>query len=204
MPVPSGEIRPQTAQGGAGGSDKIPRALALGIKLVILDVDGVLTDGGVYVGTDAAGSPVEMKRFDIQDGLGIQLLRSAGIEVALVSGRKSQATAIRARELGLVECHQEEGGHKLPAVVGLMRRMGVDWSEVAMVGDDLPDLPVLRKVALPIAVGNAVREVREVARWSARREGGRGAVREFARVLLEARGEWSAQVDAYCAARSGV
>jgi len=196
------EIRSSVSPVGGGGGDRIPRALALGIQLVILDVDGVLTDGGVYLGTDARGEPIEMKRFDIQDGLGIQLLRMAGIEVALVSGRKSAATSIRARELGISECHQEEGGYKLPVVQRLRERLGLEWSQLAMVGDDLPDLPILRRVGLPIAVGNAVAEVRSVALWSSRREGGRGAVREFARVLLEARGEWTSLVEAYCAARS--
>jgi 3-deoxy-D-manno-octulosonate 8-phosphate phosphatase (KDO 8-P phosphatase) len=182
--------------------DRIPEEVARAVKLVILDVDGVLTDAGVYMGTDGAGEVVELKRFDIQDGLGIQLMGAAGIKVALVSGRVSRATEARARELGLEECHQEAGARKLPVVREIMGRMALDWSQVAMMGDDLPDLPVLRKVGLPVAVGNAVREVRQVATWTTRREGGRGAVREFSRVLLETRGEWDDLVEAYCAARS--
>ncbi len=169
---------------------------------MILDVDGVLTDAGVYMGVDGDGRPLEFKRFDIQDGLGIHLLRDAGIEVALVSGRVSDATTARARELGIRECHQVPGARKLPAVREVMDRLGIDWSQVAMVADDLPDLPVFRKVGLPVAVGNAVPEVRHEATWTTRREGGRGAVREFARALLEARGTWNALVEAYCAARS--
>jgi len=182
--------------------ERIPEEVARAVKLVILDVDGVLTDAGVYMGTDGVGEVVELKRFDIQDGLGIQLMREAGIQVALVSGRVSRATEVRARELGLEECHQEAGARKLPVVRDIMDRMELDWPQVAMMGDDLPDLPVLRKVGLPVAVGNAVREVRQVATWTTRREGGRGAVREFARVLLETRGEWDDLVEAYCAARS--
>jgi len=192
------------AEGNAGGATgaRIPEEVARAVKLVILDVDGVLTDAGVYMGTDGVGEVVELKRFDIQDGLGIHLLRAAGIQVALVSGRVSRATEVRARELGLEECHQEAGARKLPVVRGIMGRMELDWPQVAMMGDDLPDLPVLRKVGLPVAVGNAVREVRQVATWTTRREGGRGAVREFARLLLETRGEWDDLVEAYCAARS--
>jgi 3-deoxy-D-manno-octulosonate 8-phosphate phosphatase (KDO 8-P phosphatase) len=171
------------------------------VRLLLLDVDGVLTDAGVYVGEGEDGRPVELKRFDIQDGVGILLLRESGIEVALVSGRVSPATTLRAEELGL-ECHQDAGAQKLPAVRGMLERKGLDWSQVAMLGDDLPDLAVLRRVGLPAAVGNAVEEVRREAVWVGRRSGGRGAVREFARALLDARGEWEQAVEAYVAARS--
>ena len=184
------------------GSGKIPPETARSIRLVILDVDGVLTDAGVYLGEDDRGGTLELKRFDIQDGLGIQLLKDAGIEVALVSGRVSAATAARARELGVEECHQDPGARKLPVVRELLGRLGLEWPEVAMVGDDLPDLPVLRKVGLPIGVANAVPEIRREVRWTTSRSGGRGAVREFARALLLARGEWNRTVEAYCAARS--
>lgn len=187
---------------GPGGA-RIPRALALRIRLVVLDVDGVLTDAGVYLGETQDGVAVEMKRFDIQDGLGIHLMRDAGLSVALLSGRPSRATSLRAEELGLDECIQESGGLKIPALKELLARTGVDWGEVAMLGDDLPDLPVLRRVGLPVAVGNAVPEVRKSALFTTRRDGGNGAVREFARVLLEARGEWEELVEAYCAARNG-
>jgi 3-deoxy-D-manno-octulosonate 8-phosphate phosphatase (KDO 8-P phosphatase) len=145
---------------------------------------------------------MELKRFDIQDGLGIRLLRDTGVEVAFVSGRVSVATARRARELEIQECHQDDRAMKLPVVRGILERLGVEWSEVAMLGDDLPDIPVLRKVGLPVAVGNAVPEVRRVAAYITRREGGNGAVREFARVLLESRGAWDGTVAAYLDART--
>lgn len=193
---------PSEAAAGSSGGERIPREAAERIKLVILDVDGVLTDGGVYMGTDSRGGPVELKRFDIQDGLGIVMLREAGIEVAFVSGRVSEATTLRARELGIRECHQDAGARKLPVVADMLERLGLDWSQVAMVADDLPDLPVFRKVGLPVAVGNAVPEVRREAAWSVRKEGGRGAVRDFARTLLKTRGEWDQLVEEYCAARS--
>ncbi len=182
---------------------KFPLEVAKRIRLVILDVDGVLTDAGVYLGEDSQGNPVELKRFDIQDGLGLVLLRESGLEIALVSGRVSPATTARARELGIEECHQVSGARKLPVVRSLLQRKGVAWEEVAMLADDLPDLPVLRRVGLPVAVGNAVPEVRREAAGTTRREGGSGAVREFARALLRARGEWDARVDAYLEARSG-
>lgn len=188
------------------GSDdavaRIPRELARRIKLVVLDVDGVLTDGGVYLGERPGEDPIELKRFDIQDGLGVVMLRAAGIEVAVVSGRVSAATSVRAEQLGIRECHQDPGARKLPVVRELIERMDLDWSEVAMVGDDLADLPVLRRVGLPIGVGNAVHEVRREVLWCTRKEGGSGAVRDFARVLLKARGEWESLVEAYCADRS--
>ena len=179
------------------------RARARAVRLVILDVDGVLTDAGIYLGETTSGDPVEFKRFDIQDGLGIRLLRDAGIRVALISGRISAATELRARELGIEECHQDGGGRKLPAARELMRRYGLAWQEVAMLADDLPDLPLLRLVGVPAAVANAVLEIRREAVWTGQRSGGRGAVREFAEALLGARGEWEAAVEAYCMARSG-
>lgn len=192
---------PQSSPRGSG-RERIPGVLAGQVRLVVFDVDGVLTDAGVYLGATAEGTPVEMKRFDIQDGLGIKLLREAGIEVALLSGRTSEATRIRSAELGIEECIQVDGAHKLPALRELMERTGVGWEEVAMLADDLPDLPVLRRVGLPAAVGNATTEVRKEVVFTTRRDGGRGAVREFARVLLESRGEWGERVEAYYAARS--
>jgi 3-deoxy-D-manno-octulosonate 8-phosphate phosphatase (KDO 8-P phosphatase) len=170
------------------------------IGLVVLDVDGVLTDGGVYIG---AAIDVELKRFDIQDGLGIRFLQWAGIEVAIVSGRVSHATTIRARELDVVECHQDGGAQKVRAIEGILRRKGLEWDQVAMLGDDLPDLAVLRKVGLPAVVANATEEVLKEAAWQGRRRGGHGAVREFCEALLRARGEWEEQVRAYEQARNG-
>jgi len=187
MPGPSGDIDPQVAGR---------------IQLVVLDVDGVLTDGGVYVGARPGQEDIELKRFDIQDGLGIKMLGWAGIEVAIVSGRISEATTIRAAELGIDECHQDPGAKKLPLVQKLLDDRGLGWDAAAMVGDDLPDLPILERVALPVAVSNAVPEVHAVSRWTTEASGGRGAVREFARALLMARGEWERLVREYCDARS--
>jgi 3-deoxy-D-manno-octulosonate 8-phosphate phosphatase (KDO 8-P phosphatase) len=187
MPGPSGDIDPH---------------VACLIRLVVLDVDGVLTDGGIYVGAWPGQAAIELKRFDIQDGLGVKMLRLAGIEVAIVSGRVSEATARRAEELGVDECHQDPDARKLPVVQKLLDDRGLGWEAAAMVGDDLPDLPILERVALPVAVSNAVPEVHAVSRWTTSAPGGRGAVREFSRALLTARGEWNRLVREYCDARS--
>lgn len=180
-------------------TDRLPPDLAQRVRLVVLDVDGVLTDNGIYVGRSESG-PVELKRFHVQDGLGIKMMVWAGIEVVLVSGRESHATMLRAAELG-IEAHQDGGARKIPLLESIMGRLGADWHEVVMVADDLADLPVLRRVGLPVAVANAVPEVRAQARWCTRRPGGAGAVREFAETLLKARGVWSDLVDAYCRSR---
>lgn len=181
-------------------SDRIDSRLARRVRLVCFDVDGVLTDGGIYVGGTEDGRAAELKRFHVPDGLGIKLLVWAGLEVALVSGRESAATRLRAVELG-VEYFQHEGGVKLPALERLIRRHSVTWDEIAFVSDDLADIPILRRVGFPVAVANAVPEVRAAARWWTTRSGGRGAAREFAEALLRARGEWAQSVDAYCASR---
>lgn len=179
----------------------IPPDSARRIKLVIFDVDGVLTDAGVYIGTTTSGEAVELKRFDIQDGLGMKLLQRAGMEVVIVSGRVSPATTLRARELG-VDCYQDDEALKLVAVKDLMARNGVEWDEIAMLADDIPDLPVFRLVGLPAAVANAVPAIADLAVWRSERRGGEGAAREFCEALLEARDELSTVVEQYVNERS--
>jgi len=177
-------------------------AAARRIRLVVLDVDGVMTDGGIYLGAAGDGSAVELKRFDVADGLGIHLLSEAGLTVAIVTGRESQAVRLRATELGIEEVHQDSGANKLPILQAVLDRLDVAWEETAFLGDDLADLPVLNRVGLPAAVANGVPEVRAVARWVGRRSGGNGAVREFAEALLGARGEWAGLVERYVGARA--
>jgi arabinose-5-phosphate isomerase len=177
-------------------------ARARAIRLIGFDVDGVLTDNGIYVAVEG-GARVETKRFSALDGVGFHFLRRSGIEVAWVSGRTSAATAERARELGIEQVIQDAGlGFKLPAVTELLARRGVAWDEFAFVGDDLADVPVLRRAGLPIGVANAVPEVRALAAWITEREGGHGAAREVIEALLRARGEWDRLVADYL--RSGV
>jgi 3-deoxy-D-manno-octulosonate 8-phosphate phosphatase (KDO 8-P phosphatase) len=173
------------------------------VRLVVFDVDGVLTDAGVYVGALADGTAIELKSFDIQDGIGMKLLKMAGLAVAIVSGRYSEATTLRARELGVDDCLQDTQAQKLQMMEGLMQRHGVSWDEVAMVGDDIPDLPVFKKVGLPVAVANATPEVLGWVLWQTRAAGGKGAVREFCRELLIARGEWDPVVRRYVEERGG-
>ena len=179
---------------------EIDGALAAAIRLVILDVDGVLTDAGVYMGRTPGGEPIELKRFDIQDGIGVKLLQDAGVEVVLVSGRESEATTLRAAELGL-RCYQIPGAYKLPTVERMLDERSLEWSQVAMLGDDLPDMAILKRVGLPAAVANATPEIGDVVVWRARARGGNGAVREFARALLIARGEWQEAVERYISER---
>jgi 3-deoxy-D-manno-octulosonate 8-phosphate phosphatase (KDO 8-P phosphatase) len=166
------------------------------VRLLVLDVDGVLTDNGVWIG-QVAGERVELKRFDIQDGLGLVLLRTAEIPVVWLSGRHSEATALRARELRIEEVLQVPGPRKLEAMSELLARRGLEWGEVAYVGDDLADLQVLRRAGLPIAVANAVAEVRAVASCVTTVPGGHGAVREIVEALLRARGLWPEMLERY-------
>ncbi len=166
------------------------------VRLVGLDVDGVLTDNGIYLGP-VDGQVVELKRFDIQDGLGHVLLREAGVSVVWVSGRFSEATSARARELKVEEVLQVPGPRKLEAFGALLARRGIAWEDAAFVGDDLADLQVLRRVGLPIAVANAVAEVKDAAGYVTRATGGHGAVREVVEVLLKARGQWAELLERY-------
>ncbi len=176
-------------------------SLARRIRLVGLDVDGVLTDGGLYIG-DVAGRPVELKRYDIQDGLGVLFLRMAGLKVVIVTGRESEGVRIRARELDVDDLVQDRHARKLPAFLRILERHGCEPDEAAFIGDDFPDMGILRVVGLPVAVANAVQEVKDASSLRLQREGGRGAVREFAEALLVARGEWSDIVERYVADRS--
>jgi 3-deoxy-D-manno-octulosonate 8-phosphate phosphatase (KDO 8-P phosphatase) len=166
------------------------------IKLLALDVDGVLTDNGIWV-APIEGDRVEFKRFDIQDGLGLVLLRGSGIDVAWVSGRHSESTALRAKELRIPTVIQDGGARKLPAMEKLLAEKGLAWDQVAYVGDDIADLPVLRRAGLPIAVANGCPEVQASAAFVTAARGGYGAVREVVVTLLKARGEWDAAVQRY-------
>ena len=179
----------------------IDSALAKRIRLVGLDVDGVLTDGGIYLG-DARGEPVELKRYNIEDGLGIRFLRQAGIKVVIVTGRVSESVRLRAAELSVDDLAQDAQARKLPAFRKMLEKFEIAPEEAAYVGDDLPDLAILRMVGLPAAVANAVPEVRSACSVQLTRAGGHGAVREFTELLLKARGAWNDLVEEYVATRS--
>ena len=183
----------------------IDTELALRIRLVGLDVDGVLTDNGIFIGP-VDGQVVELKRFDIQDGLAHVLMREAGLPIVWVSGRHSEATSARARELRVEEVLQVPGSRKVEAFAALLERRGIAWEAAAFVGDDLADLKLLRRVGLPIAVANAVAEVKAAAAFVTGAAGGHGEVREVVETLLKARGQWSDLLERHFAdpVRSGV
>jgi len=181
----------------------IEPAVAKRIRIVGFDVDGTMTDGGVYVGT-AGGQRVELKRFDVPDGLGVHLLRAAGLVVVVVTGRAGEAARIRAEELQVDEFAADSGARKLAMFEGMLQRREIAWEEACFIGDDLPDLPLLRRVALPVGVANSCAEVREVVRFMTTSAGGRGAVREFAETFLKARGVWTDVVRTYLRERGDV
>lgn len=184
-----------------GERPAIPDELARRVQLVVFDVDGVLTDAGVYLGLTSTGETIELKRFDVQDGLGMKMLDHAGLRVVIISGRVSPANRVRARELG-IELHEDDLARKLPVVRGLMDEMGIGWDEVAMLADDVPDLSVFGHVGLKAAVANAVPVIASLADWQTTREGGHGAAREFCEALLRARGQLDDVVEAYVRERS--
>ncbi|HUG37017.1 MAG TPA: HAD hydrolase family protein, partial [Candidatus Limnocylindrales bacterium] len=142
-------------------------------------------DGGLIYG--ASGE--ERKRFDVQDGLALVAARRAGLEIAIMSGRASPAVTRRMSELGLAEIHQGVDDKAL-AARAVLDRLGLTWTQVAAMGDDLPDLPLLRAAGLALAPANAVPEVRKAAHWIARRSGGAGAVRDAVEMILKARKAW--------------
>jgi 3-deoxy-D-manno-octulosonate 8-phosphate phosphatase (KDO 8-P phosphatase) len=168
------------------------------IRTIVLDVDGVQTDNGLYLGMHN-GVTVECKRFNIQDGLGHALLRGTGIEIAWLSGRQSAATTARGAELGVAELLQVPPDAKVTSLTALLERKGLAWDQVAYVGDDLPDIPVMVRVGLPIAVANARAEVIRAARHVTEARGGDGAVREVIERLLKSRGEYDSAVERYLA-----
>jgi 3-deoxy-D-manno-octulosonate 8-phosphate phosphatase (KDO 8-P phosphatase) len=183
-------------------ADRLPAERASRVKLIVLDVDGVMTDGGLLLGVLPGGEPFEQKRFEITDGLGVKLLVWAGLRVHMVSGRCSQVNQLRADELG-IPYHEASGGFKLVVVEELRAALGCEWGDVCCLADDLADLPILERAGLPVAVANAVSEVKQAAVWQTTRAGGAGAVRELAEALLRARGEWDSLLAWYVSERAG-
>jgi 3-deoxy-D-manno-octulosonate 8-phosphate phosphatase (KDO 8-P phosphatase) len=161
------------------------RAKAKKIKLLLLDVDGVLTDGGIYI--DDRG--VEIKRFDVRDGQGITLLQRAGIRVGIVTGRTSSVVRHRARELGVQIVYQGVT-NKADVYEDIKRTTGLKDRQIAYVGDDIGDLPVLRRAGFAITVGDSWPELWTKVDYVTQAHGGSGAVREVAELLLRASGSW--------------
>lgn len=162
------------------------------IRLLLLDVDGVLTDGSIFVGDDGR----EIKRFHVHDGSAIVWWKKSGHQVALLSGRSCEAVRHRADELGID--HVIQGARiKIPPFEKLLKTLSIDRSEVCYVGDDLPDLPIFQEVGLAVAPANACAEVREAAGHVTRNGGGYGAVREVVELVLRAQGRWESVLERY-------
>ena len=159
-------------------------AAAKKIKLLLLDVDGVLTDGKLYYGN----SGEEMKAFNIQDGLGIKLLQKGGVQVGIITGRMSKLLQRRADELGIDPLIQGRED-KLTALNELLQNMHIDMDEIAFMGDDLPDLAVMRRAGLGITPANGSSTNAQQADWQTTNGGGQGAVREVAEMILDAQGK---------------
>ena len=168
--------------------DEIGRRLAR-VEILLLDVDGVLTDGGVTLGDTGQ----ETKTFHIRDGLGLRLWQRAGFRAGFVTGRSSRAVEQRAAELGIAFLRQGVTD-KVAAVAGILESCALSWDQTAFVGDDLPDLPVVRRCGLGVAVADACAELQAAAALVTSRPGGRGAVREVVERLLVARGAWQSAV----------
>ena len=157
------------------------------IQLLVLDVDGVLTDGGLWFSADGQ----LQKRFDVRDGLGLRLLQKAGLHLAFLSGGQGGATEVRARQLGIKHCLVGIKD-KPPALAALRQELGVSQSRTAFLGDDLNDLAVRDHVGLLLAPNDACRPLRQQADAVLQSRGGHGAVRELAERILQARGDWAA------------
>ena len=167
---------------------------AQGMKVAFLDVDGVLTDGGIYI----AEHGETLKRFNTLDGLGLKLLQKAGITPVVITGRDSPALRARLEALGISHTHYGIDD-KQPTAAATLGTLGLDWTQAAAMGDDWPDLPVLRRAAFSCAPSNAHAEVRAAARHVTRAGGGHGAVREFCDLLLVAAGCYADLLREYCA-----
>jgi 3-deoxy-D-manno-octulosonate 8-phosphate phosphatase (KDO 8-P phosphatase) len=180
----------------AGGS-KISPALkkrAANIQLLLMDVDGTMTDGSVTLLSQTDGTALEIKTFDAHDGQGLTLAQSAGLRTGCITGRESAALLRRAHEMKMEFIYMKQPV-KMPAYEEILRKAGVSDSAVAYLGDDLPDIPLLRRVGLAVAVGDAVPEVKKAAHYTTKAVAGHGAVREAVEVILKAKGIWEAMID---------
>ncbi|MES9968907.1 MAG: 3-deoxy-manno-octulosonate-8-phosphatase KdsC [Candidatus Thiodiazotropha sp.] len=165
---------------------------ARGVKLVIFDVDGVLTDGSLYLGDDGQ----EYKSFNSRDGHGMKMLQKSGVVIGIITGRTSEVVRIRMASLGIEHVYQGKLD-KLPAYEELRDKLGLVDEEVAYVGDDVVDLPIMRRVGLAIAVNDAHPFVLQHAHWQTPHDGGRGAARDVCEMVLQAQGNLQSELDSY-------
>jgi len=160
------------------------------VRLLLMDADGVMTDGKLYHAIDSKGEVVELKGVDSQDGISLVWLAESGFSTGLISGRSCAGLAARARMLRM--SHIVQGTiDKGPAFEGILAARGLRPEQAAFIGDDLPDIPALRRAGLAIAVANARPEVRRAAHWTTKKSGGSGAIREVAEALLRSQGLWN-------------
>jgi 3-deoxy-D-manno-octulosonate 8-phosphate phosphatase (KDO 8-P phosphatase) len=178
-------------------SSKISSALkkrAARIEILLMDVDGTMTDGSVTLLSQADGSALEIKTFDAHDGQGLTLARSAGLRTGCITGRESAALLRRANEMKMEFIYMKQP-LKMPAYEQILQKAGAADSAVAYVGDDLPDIPLMQRVGLAVAVGDAVPEVKKAAHYTTRALAGHGAVREAVELILKSKGIWEAMID---------
>jgi len=161
------------------------------VKLLLTDVDGVMTDGSVFITPEG-----EFKQFGIQDGLGLMLIRKWGVKVGWISARPSLVTQRRAEELG-IDFLSQKRERKVAAAEEILAQAGVDWSEVCFVGDDVVDLCLLKRAGVAVAVANAIEEVKAIAHYVTAARGGHGGVREIVTMILKAQGKWQALVEQF-------
>jgi len=177
-----------------GSATPVVKKRASRIKVLLMDVDGTLTDGSVTLLSQTDGSALEIKNFDAHDGQGLTLAVTAGLHTGVITGRASAALRRRCKELDITFVYEKQG-HKIAAYEDVLRRTGAKESEVAFVGDDLPDLMVMRRVGLAVAVGNATEEVKRAAHYITKANGGKGAARETVELILKSKGIWEKMID---------
>jgi len=176
---------------------KIPAKLASKarqISVLLMDVDGTLTDGSVTLASTPDNHALEVKTFDAHDGQGLTLAVTAGLRTGVITGRSSAALRRRCKELD-IEFVYEKQGHKIAAYEDVLRKTGAKESEVAFLGDDLPDLTIMRRVGLAVAVADAAFEVRRAADYRTKAPGGKGAAREVVEHILKSKGIWEELID---------
>ncbi len=179
------------------GIIKIPASLAKRakqIQVLLMDVDGTMTEGTVTLLSQLDGSALEIKTFDAHDGQGLTLAHTAGLRTGCITGRESAALTRRAHEMKMEFIYQKQPT-KIPALEDILKTTGVSESAVAFVGDDLPDLPILRRVGLAVAVGDAVLEVKLAAHYVTKAIGGKGAIRETVELILKSKGVWDEMIE---------
>ncbi len=185
-------MNPETTPAAGPTQDRSVEERAREIRMILMDVDGVLTDGRLLFSAD----PEEGKFFDVRDGVGIHLARKVGLLTGIITGRKSEAVRRRAEELFMDEIHQK-ALDKLPVYEKILKKRSLRDREICYVGDDWVDIPILRRVGLAVTPADADPDTSRFAHHQTRRPGGRGAIREVIEIILRAQGKWQPLLDRY-------